>query len=376
MMKYLKLLLAVSVIFSCQKEREIIPSSTNDYSYNEGVINDEIGGVPIVIYANSERNFFCAFQRKDINGVVYEFEQIGNTFPNVFKTKNGDIWNIYGEKKNGHSTNRLLSVNSLVGYWFIFPTFHKKIVLQSGVEVDNPEFNAQNQMDEWLIDLDFLFAGSIKNGIRSIDDPIYIGATSKEFIDNEFYKALDPEELLTVVKVGNVVHLYPHRILEYHEVVNDVIGDQPIVVSFCPLTGTSRAWSREFNEQIFEFGVSGLLYNNNLVLYDRNTDSNWSQILNKSVNGDMIGTSVSSLNVLEIEAQDMINVEGRIKLLSTETGIQYDYQFPVYGDYKESDRISFPLKFSDTTIPIKERVIGVTINNITNVYRFSDFERP
>ncbi len=61
-------------------------------------------------------------------------------------------------------------------------------------------------------------------------------------------------------------------------------------------------------------------------------------------------------------------------MLLTNTGIDYEYQYPLYGDYKYSDRISFPLTFSDDRIPPKERVLGVTVGGITKVYRFEDFD--
>jgi hypothetical protein len=308
-----------------------------------------------------------------MNGVVHEFDHSGLSFPDVFKDANGDSWNAFGE--GPEADKDLQPVNNLIGYWFAFPSFHKKIILANGEEIVNPSFGTENPKNEWLVDRDFVFGGSIRDGIKSIDNPLFFDITSKVFQDDNFYKQLEPDELLTMVKVGNEIKLYPHRIFEYHEIVNDIIDGQPIAISFCPLTGTSRAWHRMIDGEIREFGVSGLLFNNNLILYDRMSGTNWSQIFDKAVNGPLIGNVTVSVNTWEVRVTDILDVTGgRVKLLSTNTGIQYDYQYSVYGDYKYSDRISFPLQFSDDRIPPKERVIGVTVGEITKVYRMQDFK--
>ncbi len=357
----------------CKEKTEVSPIKVNSTAVFEGVISDEINGIPIVIYGNKNTGFFSVFKRMDENGNSYEFERSEFPFPNVFKDQDGNTWSAFGiESENGGM--KLQEINNLVGYWFIFPSFHKRIVLKDGSEIFNPSFENINLADDWLIDKKFIFSGSIKDGIKSIDKPNFIEATSKEFIDDNFYKSLSGEELVTAVQIGNEIHIYPQRILEYHEIVNDKIGDQYFTLSFCPFTGTSRAWNREFDGKIHEFGVSGLLYNNNLILYDRLTDSHWSQIFDMSVNGSLIGKKISTIQVWETKVADILSLEGRLKLLSTNTGIKYDYQYSVYGDYKNSDRISFPLSFSDDRFQSKERVLGVTEGDLTKVYRFGDFD--
>lgn len=375
-MKYIQLILLIVVLVSCREADEIAPGKMEGSTYNIGVINDEINGTPIVVYANEERNYLAAFSREDNNGIVHEFELSGFPFPDVMKNKGNEIWNVFGEHRGNDDGKDLTSIDQLVGYWFAFPPFHENILFRDGTNLVNPNFDNRKEIrEDWLLDRNFIFSGSIKDGIQSIDQPQFIKVTSKEFIDNAFYKSLDPDELLTALKVGNEIRLYPHRILEYHEIVNDEFGDNAVVISFCPLTGTSRAWNRSIGGVVREFGVSGLLYNNNLILYDRVTNSHWSQIFDQSVNGQMIGEKVESMEVFEVKASDAIELPGNTLMLSTNTGIQYDYNYSVYGDYKFSDRISFPLSFSDDRIPSKERVIGVTCKEVTKVYRFSDFNK-
>jgi len=372
-MRYLIASILTIALIGCNKSEQIVPKSHEFSEVFNGVINDEINGVPIVVYGNSKRRFLSVFKRIDDEGNKYTFESSDLPFPDGLQDNTGKVWSVFGFTTKENKRVSLQNVNNLVGYWFCFPAFHKSIQLYNGRGITNTSFDENSE--GWLIDRDFVFAGSIKDGIKSIDNPVFIRSTSKELIEDEFYKSLDPEELVTVVQVDRDIHLYPQRILEYHEVVNDKIDSLNIVVSFCPLTGTSRAWVREFDGLVNEYGVSGLLFNNNLILYDRQTDSNWSQIFGLSVSGQLVGKSALRLNTWEIKAEDISRLNGKIKLLTTNTGIDYNYSYSIYPNYKFSESINFPLTYLDNQISPKERVVGVTIGDNTKVYRFSDFSK-
>ena len=77
------------------------------------------------------------------------------------------------------------------------------------------------------------------------------------------------------------------------------VNDKAVAITYCPLTGTAIGWKGEVNGQETTFGVSGLLYNTNLIPYDRATDSNWSQMLLESVNGELINTPIETFQVIE-----------------------------------------------------------------------------
>jgi hypothetical protein len=194
-------------------------------------------------------------------------------------------------------------------------------------------------------------------------------------VDHPLFGSLGEDELATVVRYNGLTRIYPHRIMEYHEIVNDFIDDFYFTLSFCPLTGTSKVWNRELNGDLTEFGVSGLLFNNNLILYDRSTESNWSQILDLAVNGTLVGKSLDDIEVVEMKLNDALLLDGRLELLEPNTESALEYDVSSYEEYKTSETVLFPLANRDNTIAAKERVIGVTVDGITKVYRFSDFER-
>ena len=138
----------------------------------------------------------------------------------------------------------------------------------------------------WLIPIDEVKDGGPgKDGIPSIDSPKFV------FVNDAGAEYLNGSDLVVGYVNGDVVRAYPHQILDWHEVVNDKVGNDNITISYCTLTGTAFGWKSMTNGTQSTFGVSGLLYNSNLILYDRNTDSYWSQLGLKCVNGNLIGTA-------------------------------------------------------------------------------------
>lgn len=114
-----------------------------------------------------------------------------------------------------------------------------------------------------------------RDAIPSIDDP--------EFGADHFG---DPSEEVIVVD-GTPPRAYPVRILDYHEIVNDTVDDQAVAVTWCPLCGSAIVYDRAVDGQTLTFGVSGKLADDDLVMYDRQTESEWKQSLGTAINGPL-----------------------------------------------------------------------------------------
>ncbi|MEE8362745.1 MAG: DUF3179 domain-containing (seleno)protein, partial [Dehalococcoidia bacterium] len=113
------------------------------------------------------------------------------------------------------------------------------------------------------IDVREIFSGGVpRDGIPSLDSPEFAAVA-----DAPDY--LRPDEPVIVLELNGVARAYPLSILTWHEIVNDVVGGEPVVVTFCPLCNTSLAFPRTVNGRVLEFGVSGSLRNSDLVMYDR-----------------------------------------------------------------------------------------------------------
>ncbi len=219
----------------------------------------------------------------------------------------------------------------------------------------------------WLIPInDVKDGGPGKDGIPSIENPFFETANT--------VTSMSDNDLVIGIKLGDVIKAYPHYILDWHEVVNDMLGDTNVTLSYCPLTGTAFAWKSLAGNTFSTFGVSGLIYNANLILYDRETDSNWSQILQKCVNGELIGEVPSKLSVIETDWKTWKDSFPNSLVLTEETGFDKPYGTYPYGAYKTiHDFFLFQPAPLNPALPNKQRVFALLNDTQSKVYKFSDF---
>lgn len=367
---FLFLSLTILAISSCN-EKGVSPKQDNVPKEEfEGVLEDDFNGEEIVLYANSKHATIVAFSRKLQDGSLVNFSRSSSDFPNVFISSDNTIWNIFGEAISGpKQEERLVPLNSQMGYWFSFATFFPRVTLL-GEDNQDREFEGFSDPD-WLINPAEVISGAIKDGIPALTDPNFIQLTSAN-CDDTYY--VNDNEFVTLIKNGTTVKAYPHKILDWHEIVNDEINGIPFSLSYCPLTGTSDAWKRTINGKVTTFGVSGFLYNDNLILYDRETDSLWPQILKISVNGNLKNTEPIRFQVIEMTWEAAKTISCDIQLLSDNTGFSRNYaQYP-YGTYRDVEGLLFPITFEDSRVFEKERVLNILEDNKAKVYRFSDFK--
>ena len=123
--------------------------------------------------------------------------------------------------------------------------------------------------------------GPPRDGIPSIDSPIFAKATDEQFVSDS--------DIVIGLEINGEAKAYPLFILVWHEIVNDNVGGVPVSVTYCPLCFTNQVFERVLNGQVVEFGTSGKLYNSNLVMYDRLTGSFWSQALGAAITGELTG---------------------------------------------------------------------------------------
>lgn len=219
---------------------------------------------------------------------------------------------------------------------------------------------------EWLIPKDqVLDGGPGKDGIPALTNPAFVGSSSALYLRDD--------DLVIGVKSGDVVRAYPHPILDWHEIINDEIGAFQFSLTYCPLTGSGISWNRRINGTATTFGVSGLLYNTNLIPYDRATNSNWSQMKLQCVNGPLIGTQIEVFPIVETTWRTWKRMYPQTLVVSSNTGYSRPYGSYPYGDYRTSNTLLFPISNRDNRLPLKERVHGVIAGGRAKVYRISQF---
>jgi hypothetical protein len=198
--------------------------------------------------------------------------------------------------------------------------------------------------------------GPDKDGIPSIDDPSFLPPGAADFLDPG-----DP--VFGVVRDGNA-RAYPQAILAHHEVVNDTLAGDPVAVTYCPLTGTVQGFDRGPTT----FGVSGRLLNNNLVMYDRATETWWPQMLATAIpgpwNGDPEVRSLREFRLVWTTWERWRNHHPDTGVLSTDTGHARNYADDPYGDYNPprgyyaDDGTLFPERVDDDRLHPKAVVLG------------------
>jgi len=177
------------------------------------------------------------------------------------------------------------------------------------------------------------------------------------------------------ITVKGEARAYPIRILNWHEIVNDSIKGEPIVVTFCPLCGSGMVYSAKINGKAHQFGVSGLLYNSDVLLYDRQTNSLWSQILSKAISGKQVNQKLTIIPSAHTSWSIWKKKHPDTKVLSSKTGFNRNYSRSPYGSYTKNGTLYFPITFKSNKYHPKERVIGITINKKHKVYPFSELSK-
>jgi hypothetical protein len=197
--------------------------------------------------------------------------------------------------------------------------------------------------------------------IQSIDDPTFL---SVDEADSEY----PPYELVIGVEINGDARAYSAPFLSRHEIVNDIVGGVPLAVTWCPLCFTALVYERTVNGDVLTFGVSGRLMHNGLVMYDRQTDSFWPQMLGVAVHGPFLGTRLEFLPAFQTTWEDWKNRYPDTRAL--EKGYFGDYD--PYLNYYEFDNtgIVLPNRVDNRMNP-KEFVIGVEHLGSTVAFPFS-----
>ena len=199
-----------------------------------------------------------------------------------------------------------------------------------------------------------------------------------KFIQNISLTNLDPAELVVGVKVGDDIRAYPHKILNWHEVVNDQFtvngAAERATLSYCPLTGSAMLWKSFRDSDDKTFGTSGIIYNSNLIMYDRETESWWAQMLEQSILGRQVTRIPDRLQVVETIWGTWQAMYPETTLLSIETGFSRDYNAYPYGTFREDNNLIFEVdNMLDTRLHRKERVLGINVGAISKVYPIRNF---
>ncbi len=224
-------------------------------------------------------------------------------------------------------------------------------------------FNLSNS----IVSADKIISGGVpRDGIPAITKPRLITAEQAGF--------LEPDDRVIGVYRNGTTKAYPTKILNWHEIVNDTIGGRNIVVTYCPLCNSGIVFATPGASSRMYFGVSGLLFNNDVLLYDVETESLWSQVLGQSISGDYRGQSLEMIPAAHTTWSDWKSRYPNTLVLSRDTGYSRDYSKNPYLAYSQNQSVMFDLAHESSQYEKKELVLGLRYNGKQRAYPFTELK--
>lgn len=208
--------------------------------------------------------------------------------------------------------------------------------------------------------------GPPRDGIPALTDPKFVAPNEVPW--------LEPDERVLGVAYKGIARAYPLGIMNYHEIVNDRFGDGFLAVTYCPLCFTGAAFRADDGDGGRRlFGVSGLLFDSDVLLYDRETESLWSQIAGRAVAGPRLGESLDSVPVTNTTWENWRQEHPDTRVLSRDTAYSRDYDRDPYAAYAEDEALMFPVRFRSQGLHPKTRVFGLALGGESRAYPFAAF---
>lgn len=208
--------------------------------------------------------------------------------------------------------------------------------------------------------------GPPRDGIPAIDSPKFINAAQAP---------LSATDRVLGVTIDGTSRAYPIRILNWHEVVNDRFGSRAVAITYCPLCGTGVAFDAQVGGETLLFGVSGLLYNSDVLLFDRASASLWSQLKRTAISGARKGQRLQTIDLSHTSWADWRKRHPATTVLSEDTGFARDYGRDPYAGYDKVLQLMFDVEHRDDRLPLKEWVLGLQVGPVFKAYPFSALER-
>ena len=215
------------------------------------------------------------------------------------------------------------------------------------------------------------WGGVVKDGIPALTNPDFVEASQADYLNDD--------EPVFGVTINGDARAYPYRIMDWHEMFNDVIGGVPVSLAYCTLCGSGILYDTRVDgyDRPFVFGSSGFLYRSNKLMYDRETHSLWNQFTGRPVVGELTGSGIE-LKILPVVTTSWLEWRRRYpdaRVLSLETGYQRDYTpGRPYGEYFADAALMFPALTTDQRLRPKDEVFGLRITGAEKAWPLAVFD--
>ena len=223
-----------------------------------------------------------------------------------------------------------------------------------------PELNGFSLADASVPATQVVAGGPPRDGIQSVDAPRFTSAEESKTV-----RAGTP---VIGVEVDGEARAYPVHLLEYHQIVNDDFSGHEVAVTYDPLSGTPIVFDATVEGEALEFGVSGLLYESNFLLYDRESDSLWSQMLGRAIAGPKRGQPLQRLRAYQLPFGAWLERHPDTRVLQRPLPKKIDYRRSPFEQYWVKDEIPHPVSSRDDQFHQKAGVLGVSVGGKSRAY--------
>ena len=216
------------------------------------------------------------------------------------------------------------------------------------------------------------WGGVRKDGIPALTNPKLVTPTQARYLTND--------ELVFGVSINGDARAYPLRILDWHEMFNDVIGGVPVSLAYCTLCGSGILFetTAKGRDKPFVFGSSGFLYRSNKLMYDTETNSLWNQFTGRPVVGKLTGSGIElkTRPVVITRWSDWLARHPKTRVLSLDTGHERDYRpGRPYGSYFASPNLMFPTRVDQSKLKAKDYVFALRSSGTDKAWPLSLFAK-
>ncbi len=207
---------------------------------------------------------------------------------------------------------------------------------------------------------------SVRDRIPPLDHPAYDPVAGGDWLAPD-------DSVLGYEAADGQAYAYPTKMLNFHEIVNDELGDVPVLISYCPLCRSGVVYDRRLDGQLLSFGNTSALYQSDLVMYDRETLSYWFQVSGEAIVGELTGARLEPLPSLTTSWAQWRSLHPQTLVLSRETGFIRNYDRDPFVGYEDRvNRGAFPFPITDAARDDRLKpaalVLGVELNGEARAY--------
>jgi hypothetical protein len=202
--------------------------------------------------------------------------------------------------------------------------------------------------------------GPARDGMARVDEPRWAAPEEASWVRGD--------TPVIGFEAGGESRAIPVHLIEYHQIVNDEVGGVPVVITFDPICATPIVYRAQRAGKPMRFGISGLIYNSNFLLYDLETESLWSQVLGEAIAGPLTGQKLERLRVHQEPFGVWLGRSPQTRVLARPMPREIDYRHSPYSRYWISETVPFPVAAKDDKFHPKEVVLGVEVGGVTRAY--------